>query len=333
MSFTFQLPPAQLRVFARCVTALARIADEVDFEPEPAGLSMRATSSARSTHMHIFLPSHMLESYTVTGRIPVLRLHHRPLLTALRASPIVTTSLCTVSLDPDESKVTLHMYCSRGVTKKFRLHYEETAAQHPSDATWRQCSFTCDGREMVDMIASLKTPLTGRITIAPYASRVNLRTYTLGGGASSSSTASDGTLVDSMLSTDTSTLRNYHLDPTAPPFAKTFEVRGLKTFADLCAYFSLPLTVYAGPGTTPVTAEAVGSDMTPVKVTLFVAAHEPEPAAMVGAETNSTTTGNTTTSASRAAPRPNADTPARTAQSISSFGTGEKQPQQQQQQQ
>eukprot|EP00759_Apiculatamorpha_spiralis_P008400 PhF_6_TR1542/c0_g1_i1/m.2813/K10995/RAD9B; cell cycle checkpoint control protein RAD9B len=226
------------------------------------------------------------------------------MIAALRSSSVAVTTSVTIQYDPTTfvDSIQFIVPCTRGIVRTYRMNFEECVVDHPVDYKFTECQFSCYGRQLVDVLSALPHTCV-RVSLTPYSSRINWRTYSEEPGT-----------VDSMVSSDATTLLQYNIAANCPEFSKTFEVRGVRAFAELGAMCGAKLSVCGGPGVTPLSMEGEGIEENPIKLSLLVAAFDPGPMDRRPPPVDPT-----------APPvqhqNQNDRTPVRSGQSISSFGT------------
>ncbi|NXY53051.1 RAD9B protein, partial [Callaeas wilsoni] len=126
-----------LAVFGRAIHALARISDEIWFDPVEKGLALRSVNSSRSAYACVFFSSMFFQHYCWTAvsqpcqkekqlSLPC-KLTIKSVLPVFRCVNVLERNVekCSISTRPNEHHITFQLLCRHGVVKTYNLTFQE----------------------------------------------------------------------------------------------------------------------------------------------------------------------------------------------------------------
>jgi len=255
MAFTYELAnPTAIRIFARCLTALLRIGDELYVEPSPGQLALRILNGGRSAHIifTFFRPFfERLEAQGDLAALPNYKIPIRSLLNVFKAPGSIQSA--ALSLAPNHDRLTITLECLRGLRKVYGVTYEDfesPKAQHVPDPD-NSCAFQAEPRTLALLLSNLSAKVD-KATLVPEAARLHLRSHV------------DEELASVQLRTecavDTRDLLGYRYATGGPAFSKTFQLKEFKALLGFCEANTLPLQMSFGRGNEPLLCETQSTD-------------------------------------------------------------------------
>ncbi|XP_028770830.1 cell cycle checkpoint control protein RAD9A [Neltuma alba] len=129
----FALSDNALKTFARCVTCLARIGNELSIQASSSQLVFHALNSSRSAYQSITFKPGFFDVYTVSGNLAQFSVLLKAICSVFR-TPITNIDRLTVRLPgPDASKVQWILECCNGMRKTYWITCNtESDIQHLS---------------------------------------------------------------------------------------------------------------------------------------------------------------------------------------------------------
>lgn len=239
----FSLTGNALKTFARSVTCLARIGNEVTLQASPSQLALHTLNSSRSAYQSIALKPAFFDVYTITGDQVQCSVLLKAVCSVLR-TPLTSIDHLTVLLpDPDASKVQWTLDCYNGMKKSYWItcNVEADVQQLSLDRRRLPSSFVVRPRDLNRLLANFQstlheiTVIATEPTLSPSGSdagnevggkAVELRSY-----------------IDQSKENDSSLHTQLWIDPceefvqythTGDPVDVTFGVKELKAFLSFC---------------------------------------------------------------------------------------------------
>lgn len=125
----YLVPSANVKVLGRAIHSLAKIGDEIIFEPGKDSLALRAVNACRSayatfTFQYSFFSSIELSGYTDAQlEAAKCKIIVRSLLLPFRSIAVLdkTVDTCILELEPDQSRMKVHLKCRHNIHKTFSL--------------------------------------------------------------------------------------------------------------------------------------------------------------------------------------------------------------------
>ncbi|XP_035196373.1 cell cycle checkpoint control protein RAD9B isoform X6 [Oxyura jamaicensis] len=128
---------APLRVFGKAIHAIARISDELCFDPLEKGLALRSVNSSRSAYAYIFFSSMFFQHYCWTAvsqpcqkekqlSLPC-KLFIKSVLPVFRCVNVLERNVekCSIYTNTNEHHITFQLLCRNGIIKTYNLTFQE----------------------------------------------------------------------------------------------------------------------------------------------------------------------------------------------------------------
>lgn len=150
-----------LKTFARSVTCLARVGNELAIQASPSQLAFHTINSSRSAYQSITFKPDFFDLYTISGAQVQCSVLLKAICAVLR-TPIASIDHLSVQLpDPDASKVQLTLNCYNGVKKAYWITCNvEPDIQHLSlDRTRFPSNFVVRPRDLNRLLANFQSSL------------------------------------------------------------------------------------------------------------------------------------------------------------------------------
>ncbi|XP_076931714.1 uncharacterized protein LOC143596956 [Bidens hawaiensis] len=235
-----------LKTFARSVTCLARIGNDLTLQASPSQLALHTLNSSRSAYQSIILKPSFFDTYTVTGS----QVHCSVLLKAICSvlrTPLTSIDHLNVTLpDPDASKVQWTLNCYNGMQKSYWItcNVEEDVQQLSLDRRRLPSCFVVRPRDLNRLLSNFQSTLQELTVIATEPTSddevggkaVELRSY-----------------IDPAKENDSSLHTQLWIDPseefvqykhTGDPVDVTFGVKELKAFLSFCEGCEVDIHLY-----------------------------------------------------------------------------------------
>ncbi|XP_029427903.1 cell cycle checkpoint control protein RAD9B isoform X3 [Rhinatrema bivittatum] len=131
------IPGSHVKVFGRAIHALARISDELWFDPTEKGLALRSVNSSRSAYACVFFSCMFFQHYSrVTIHEPGqgdVQLHFKckfPMKSVLPVFRCLTTlernvEKCNIYTNFNACHVVFQLFCKHGITKTHNLTFQD----------------------------------------------------------------------------------------------------------------------------------------------------------------------------------------------------------------
>ncbi|QCD77767.1 cell cycle checkpoint control protein RAD9A [Vigna unguiculata] len=237
----FKLSDNALKTFARCITCLARIGNELAIQASSSQLLFHTINSSRSAYECIAFNPDFFDAYTVSGNSVQCSVLLKAVCAVLR-TPITNIDHLTVVLpDPDAPKVRWILDCYNGMRKSYWITCNvEPDIQHLSlDRQKFPSNFVVRPRDLNRLLANFQSSLQEITIIATEPSALPLDgANEIGGKAVElrsymDPTKDNDTLLHTQLWIDPKAefLQYVH---TGDPIDVTFSVKELKAFLSFC---------------------------------------------------------------------------------------------------
>ncbi|KAI9099090.1 hypothetical protein K1719_024857 [Acacia pycnantha] len=237
----FALSDNALKTFARCITCLARIGNELSIQASSSQLVFHVLNSSRSAYQSITFKPGFFDVYTVSGNLAQFSVLLKAICSVFR-TPISNIDRLTVRLsDPDSSKVQWTLECCSGMRKTYWITCNtESDIQHLSlDRQKFPSNFVVRPQILNKLLANFQSSLQEITIIATEPSSLpSDATSEIGGKAVELRSYLDPTKDnDSLLHTQ------LWIDPkeeflqyihNGDPVDVTFSVKELKAFLSFC---------------------------------------------------------------------------------------------------
>ncbi|XP_030074162.1 cell cycle checkpoint control protein RAD9B [Microcaecilia unicolor] len=131
------IPGNNVKVFGRAVHALARISDELWFDPNEKGLALRSVNSSRSAYASVFFSCMFFQHYSrVTIQEPGqgdVQVHFKckfamkSILPVFRCLTILERNVekCNIYTNFNSCRVDFQLFCKHGITKTHNLTFQD----------------------------------------------------------------------------------------------------------------------------------------------------------------------------------------------------------------
>ncbi|KAK7337749.1 hypothetical protein VNO77_18336 [Canavalia gladiata] len=237
----FRLSDNALKTFARCITCLARIGNELSIQTSPSQLLFHTINSSRSAYQSITFKPGFFDAYTVSGNAVQCSVLLKAVCAVLR-TPVTNIDHLTVRLpDPDAPKVQWILDCYSGMRKTYWITCNvEPDIQHLSlDRQKFPSNIVVRPRDLNRLLANFQSSLQEITIIATEpASLPPDSANEIGGKA-----VELRSYIDPTKDSDTLLHTQLWIDPkeeflqyvhTGDPIDVTFSVKELKAFLSFC---------------------------------------------------------------------------------------------------
>ncbi|XP_014517140.1 cell cycle checkpoint control protein RAD9A [Vigna radiata var. radiata] len=237
----FKLSDNALKTFARCITCLARIGNELAIQASSSQLLFHTINSSRSAYECITFKSGFFDAYTVDGNSVQCSVLLKAVCAVLR-TPITNIDHLTVRLpDPDAPKLRWILDCYNGMRKTYWITCNvEPDIQHLSlDRQKFPSNFVVRPRDLNRLLANFQSSLQEITIIATEPSALPLHGANEIGGKA----VELRSYMDPNKDNDTLLHTQLWIDPkeeflqyvhTGDPIDVTFSVKELKAFLSFC---------------------------------------------------------------------------------------------------
>ncbi|KAK6159875.1 hypothetical protein DH2020_003256 [Rehmannia glutinosa] len=313
----FSLSGNALKTFARSITCLSRIGNELVFQSSPSQFSLHTLNSSRSAYQSITFKPDFFDVYTVSDAQVnnMLMLFKQAICSVLR-TPIASIDHLSVLLaDSDASKVRWTLDCFNGMRKAYWITCNiEPDIQHLSlDRRKLPSSFVVRPRDLNRLLANFQSSLQEITIIATQPSALPPDAADQIGGKA----VELRSYIDPTKENDSSLHTQLWIDPTEEfvqythsrdPVDVTFGVKELKAFLSFCEGCEVDVHLYFDKAGEPILmapkfglddGSSANFDATLVLATMLVSqlnaanSSAPPPATTTGAPAQHGTKGNT----------------------------------------
>ncbi|XP_059439240.1 uncharacterized protein LOC132171847 [Corylus avellana] len=240
-----------LKTFARCITCLARVGNELVIQASHSQLAFHTLNSSRSTYQSTTFKPGFFDNYTVSGNQVKCSVLLKAVCSVLR-TPIASIDNLSIKLpDPDSSKVQWTLECYSGMRKTYwitcnvepdiqhlsldRRKFPSSFVVRPRDFNRLLSNFQSSLQE-ITIIATERTSLPSDTASEIEGKAVELRSY-----------------IDPTKENDSSLHTQLWIDPaeeflqythTGDPVDVTFGVKELKAFLTFCEGCEVDIHLY-----------------------------------------------------------------------------------------
>ncbi|KAK4427647.1 hypothetical protein Salat_1533700 [Sesamum alatum] len=255
----FSLSGNALKTFARSITCLARIGNELVFQATPSLLSLYTLNSSRSAYQSITFKPDFFDVYSVSSAQVQCSVLLKAICSVLR-TPIASIDHLSVLLaDSDASKVQWTLDCFNGVRKAYWITCNvEPDIQHLSlDRQKLPSSFVVRPRDLNRLLANFQSTLQEITIIATQPSAVPCDAADQIGGKA----VELRSYIDPTKENDSSLHTQLWIDPTEEfvqythtgnPVDVTFGVKELKAFLSYCEGCEVDIHLYFDKAGEPI---------------------------------------------------------------------------------
>ncbi|XP_058002820.1 uncharacterized protein LOC110659765 isoform X2 [Hevea brasiliensis] len=247
----FSLSGNALKTFARSITCLARVGNELAIQASPSQLILHTINSSRSAYQSITFKSGFFDMYTISGTQVQCSLLLKAICSVLR-TPISSINHLSVQLPgPDSSKVQWTLECYSGMKKSYWITCNvESDIQHLSlDRRRFPSSLVVRPRDLNRLLANFQSSLQEITVIATEpASMPTDAASEIGGKA-----VELRSYIDPTKDNDSALHTQLWIDPveefvqythTGDPVDVTFGVKELKAFLAFCEGCEVDIHLY-----------------------------------------------------------------------------------------
>ncbi|XP_066466077.1 cell cycle checkpoint control protein RAD9B [Tiliqua scincoides] len=180
---------ARLAVFGRAIHAIARISDELWFDPVEKGLSLRSVNASRSAYACVFFSSMFFQRYSCRNAPEIYpnkngihfayKLVIKAVLPVFRCLNTLEKNVekCNIYVNVIDSYVVFQLFCKHGVVKTHNLTFQES---EPLQAVFAKhlCPnvLKFQSRQLSDILMHFPTS-QDEITLAVTPMKVCFKTY------------------------------------------------------------------------------------------------------------------------------------------------------------
>ncbi|KAL0364811.1 UNVERIFIED_CONTAM: hypothetical protein Sangu_0578700 [Sesamum angustifolium] len=255
----FSLSGNALKTFARSITCLARIGNELVFQATPSLLSLYTLNSSRSAYQSITFKPDFFDVYSVSSAQVQCSVLLKAICSVLR-TPIASIDHLSVLLaDSDASKVQWTLDCFNGVRKAYWITCNvEPDIQHLSlDRRKLPSSFVVRPRDLNRLLANFQSTLQEITIIATQPSALPCDAADQIGGKA----VELRSYIDPTKENDSSLHTQLWIDPTEEfvqythtgnPIDVTFGVKELKAFLSYCEGCEVDIHLYFDKAGEPI---------------------------------------------------------------------------------
>ncbi|KAH7867324.1 hypothetical protein Vadar_031969 [Vaccinium darrowii] len=247
----FSLSGNALKTFARCITCLARIGNELAIQASPSQLACHTLNSSRSAYQSITFKPDFFDAYTISGTQVQCSVLLKAICSVLR-TPLTSIDHLSVLLpDPDASKVQWTLNCFNGVRKAYWITCNvEPDIQHLSlDRSKIPSSFVVRPRDLNRLLGNFQSNLQEITIIATEPTALPSDAASEIGGKA----VELRSYVDPTKENESSLHTQLWIDPTeefvqythtGDPVDVTFGVKELKAFFSFCEGCEVDIHLY-----------------------------------------------------------------------------------------
>ncbi|XP_024981707.1 DNA repair protein rad9 isoform X2 [Cynara cardunculus var. scolymus] len=240
-----------LKTFARSITCLARIGNEVTLQASPSQLALHTLNSSRSAYQSITLKPSFFDVYTVAGSQVQCSVLLKAICSVLRTSLTSIDHMTVLLHDPDASKVQWTLDCNNGMKKSYWITCNvEPDVQHLSlDRRRLPSSFVVRPRDLNRLLANFQSTLQEITVIATETTALPSDAANEVGGKA----VELRSYIDPSKENDSSLHTQLWIDPceefvqythSGDPVDVTFGVKELKAFLSFCEGCEVDIHLY-----------------------------------------------------------------------------------------
>ncbi|CAK7340651.1 unnamed protein product [Dovyalis caffra] len=247
----FSLSGNALKTFARSITCLSRVGNELAIQASPAQLALHTLNSSRSAYQSITFKPSLFDVYTVSGTEVKFSLLLKAICSVLR-TPVAGIDHLIVQLpDPDALKVQWTLECFNGMRKSYWITCNiEPEIQHLSlDRRRYPSSLVVRPRDLNRLLANFQSSLQEITIIATEPASMTSDTDSEIGGKA----VELRSYIDPTKDNDSSLHTQLWIDPAeefvqyahnGDPVDVTFGVKELKAFLSFCEGCEVDIHLY-----------------------------------------------------------------------------------------
>ncbi|PSS26519.1 Cell cycle checkpoint control protein like [Actinidia chinensis var. chinensis] len=240
-----------LKTFARCITCLARIGNELAIQASPSQLAFHTLNSSRSAYQSITFKPDFFDVFTISGTQVQCSVLLKAISAVLR-TPLTSIDHLSVLLpDPDASKVQWTLDCYNGMRKAYWITCNiEPDIQHLSlDRRKFPSSFVVRPRDLNRLLGNFQSTLQEITIIATEPSSLPSDAASEIGGKA----VELRSYIDPTKENDSSLHTQLWIDPAeefvqyahvGDPVDVTFGVKELKAFLSFCEGCEVDVHLY-----------------------------------------------------------------------------------------
>ncbi|XP_042017535.1 cell cycle checkpoint control protein RAD9A-like [Salvia splendens] len=255
----FSLSGTALKTFARSITCLARIGNELVLQSSSSQLCLHTLNSSRSAYQSITFKPDFFDVFSVSGSQVQCSVLLKAICSVLR-TPVASIDHLAVQLaDSDASKVQWALDCSNGMKKTYWITCNiEPDIQHLSlDRRKLPSSFVVRPRDLNRLLANFQSTLQEITIISTQQSALPLDAADQIGGKA----VEFRSYIDPTKENDSSLHTQLWIDPaeefvqythTRDPVDVTFGVRELKAFLSFCEGCEVDIHLYFDKAGEPI---------------------------------------------------------------------------------
>ncbi|XP_047937593.1 cell cycle checkpoint control protein RAD9A [Salvia hispanica] len=255
----FSVSGTALKTFARSITCLARIGNELVLQSSSSQLCLHTLNSSRSAYQSITFKLDFFDVFSVSGSQVQCSVLLKAICSVLR-TPVASIDHLTVQLaDSDASKVQWALDCSNGMKKTYWITCNiEPDIQHLSlDRRKLPSSFVVRPRDLNRLLANFQSTLQEITIISTQQSVLPLDAADQIGGKA----VEFRSYIDPTKENDSSLHTQLWIDPaeefvqythTRDPVDVTFGVRELKAFISFCEGCEVDIHLYFDKAGEPI---------------------------------------------------------------------------------
>ncbi|CAN0914167.1 Cell cycle checkpoint control protein RAD9A [Linum grandiflorum] len=247
----FSLSGNALKAFARCITCLGRIGNELAVQASSSQLAFHTLNSSRSAYQSITFKPGFFDVYTVFGTPVKFSVLVKAVCAVLR-TPVQSVDHLGVQLaDPDSSKVQWTLECNNGMRKAYSITCNaEPDIQHLAlDRNRFPSSFIVRPRDLNRLLANFQSSLQEITIIATEITSMPTDAESQIGGKA----VELRSYIDPTKDNDSTLHTQLWIDPTeefvhynhvGDPVDITFGVKELKAFVSFCESCEVDIHLY-----------------------------------------------------------------------------------------
>ncbi|KAL8109349.1 uncharacterized protein LOC141671985 isoform X2 [Apium graveolens] len=248
----FNVSGHALKTFARSITCLARIGNELAIQASPSLLTFHSLNSSRSAYQSISLKPDFFDAYTISGGAQIQCSVLLKAICAVLRTPIASIDHLRVHLpNPDASKVQWTLDCNNGLRKAYWITCNvEPDIQHLSlDRRKLPSSLVVRPRDLNRLLANFQSTLQEITIFATEPTSVPADAASEIGGKA----VELRSYIDPSKDNDSSLHTQLWIDPseefvqynhTGNPVDVTFGVKELKAFLSFCEGCEVDIHLY-----------------------------------------------------------------------------------------
>ncbi|CAL5400555.1 unnamed protein product [Camellia sinensis] len=247
----FSLSGNALKTFARCITCLARIGNELAIQASPSQLACHTLNSSRSAYQSIAFKPDFFDVYTISGTQVQCSVLLKAICSVLRTPLTSIDHLSVVLPNPDASKLQWTLDCYNGMRKAYWItcNVEPDIQQLSLDRRKLPSSFVVRPRDLSRLLGNFQSTLQEITIIATEPTSLPSDAASEIGGKA----VELRSYLDPTKENDSSLHTQLWIDPTeefvqythtGDPVDITFGVKELKAFLSFCEGCEVDIHLY-----------------------------------------------------------------------------------------